>query len=107
MAKSKSMVFGPKPDCAAEWRFTPSAATRKAYPDAPDGAFGMDLQTGEVMSLVPLKTANRDGARVVDVKEGHIHLLAFDDHWEVLDKAPEDVIEWDVLRIIEAWSSDD
>lgn len=37
MPKKSMQVWGPKSGRAAEWRFTPSAAIRKSYPQAPAG----------------------------------------------------------------------
>ena len=107
MPKKAMQVWGPKSGRAAEWSFAPSAAIRKSYPEAPAGEFGMDLQDGEVMRLEATKVATEGRSRVVTTKEGVLTLLEYSRDWQELASVPDDVIEWDVARVVEAWSSDD
>ncbi len=100
---AKSVIYVPKTGCAAEWRFVPTAAVRKQYPDAPGSEFGMDLQDHEALVLEPTKVAKG----VLTIKEGRVELLDVASNWSEAKRVPDDAIEWDIARIIEAWSADD
>jgi hypothetical protein len=104
---AKSVIYVPKDGCAAEWRFVPTASLRKKYPDAPGSEFGMDLQEGEVLVLEPTEVVKSTGNVVLTVKEGRLELLDAASNWSEAKRVPDDAIEWDITRIIEAWSSDD
>ncbi len=99
---AKSVIYVPKKGCSAEWRFVPTAAVRKQYPDASPGGTGMDLQEGEALVLEPTKVVKG----VLTVKEGRVELLDAASNWSKAERVPDDAIEWDIARIIDAWSSD-
>lgn len=67
----------------------------------------MDLQDGEVMRLAATSVATEGRSHVVTTKEGVLTLLEFSRDWLELTSVPDDVIEWDMARVVEAWSSDD
>ena len=103
----KRNVYGPRKNKAAEWLFVPSAAVRKAHPDAPGDEIGMDLQDGEVMSLDVVNSATRDGVVVLTIVQGRLELKNYAKDWQELNEAPDDAVVWDIARLIETWSSDD
>lgn len=101
----KFVVFGPKGDRAAEWRFFPSAKIRRQYPNADLVKVGMDMQEGEVVALTPNSQKMLDSRLVIEVAEGRVELLDFQTNWQVSELRG--AIVWDICRIVEEWASND
>ncbi len=102
----KHIIFAPKADSAAVFKFKPNEKIKKKYPAAPLQFLEMDLQEGELIFVAPKSRKFYEGILIVDINEGVIELHDFNNCWEENGGVPEAII-WDVERIIEAWASDD
>jgi hypothetical protein len=103
---AKNIAYVPKTDEPAEWIFYPNDKTRKKYPNAELEALTMDCQEGEMISVSPKSKNMLDKSLIVEIAEGRIELLHFDENWKESDH-DEDSVTWDIHRVIHAWSDDE
>lgn len=104
---SKRLVYVAKTDEAAEWTFYPNAKTRKLHPDAELDFAGMEIQEGELVSLMAKSPPIMSGGKlVIEIAEGRVELLEFKKCWQE-GAHSDDAVIWDAARMVGTWSSDD